>query len=189
MADAAPTPEATPDADPAPDASTDTPLGPEGEKALQAFKERAREAERKAKQAETQAKQATAELEQLRTASMSEQERAVATARAEGRAEALKVATERLLKAEVRALAAGVLADPDDAIHLLDLSSYEPDSDGGFDSKAIQADLKKLVAAKPYLSPAPGNGASEGGPRGDRLQQPLGSDPLEQTLRDALGIN
>lgn len=141
--------------------------------------------ERKARQAaEKAAGDAKRELDQLRQQSMSDADKAVAAARAEGRSEALKTANERLLRAEVRALAANVLADPDDAVHLLDLAAYEANSDGDFDRKRIKADLDALVKSKPYLSPRPGNGAGEGGPRGGTgAKEPSMDDWLRSAAR------
>lgn len=132
---------------------------------------------------EKEKKAALAELEKLRNESLTGQEKAVAEARAEGRAEAMKDANRRLLHAEVRAAAAGVLADPDDAVHLLDLDQFDPDE---IDRKAITAALDQLVKAKPYLSPTPGNGSGEGGARGGTTPA-LGSDPLLAALERQLG--
>lgn len=129
---------------------------------------RALDEERKARRAaEAQLKKHAAELEQLKQASMSETERAIAQARAEARRETLAAATERLVRAEVRAAAAGKLADPGDAAYLLgDLSGFA-DDDGEVDSKAISKAIDELVKAKPYLTPQgskpaplPGGGAT-----------------------------
>lgn len=169
------------DASQAPPEGGDAPLGPEGEKALEAFKARAREAEKEAKAAK-------AELEKVRIELLSGQDKAVAEAKAEGRREALEAANQRLVRSEVRALAAGFLADPDDAVHFLDLSQYEPGDDGDFDRKAIQADLAQLVKSKPYLSPSPGAGAGEGGPRGQKPAALNQDDPLLNDIKNKLGI-
>lgn len=148
----APPPPADPPADP-----PDPKLGAEGEKALEAFKTRAREAEKEAKAAKT-------ELEQLRIASLTGQDKAIAEAKAAGRAEALKDGNERLLRAEVKALAAEMkFADPADAAHFVDLAKYDPDGDS---SKQMKADLAALLKDKPYLAAGPGSGSGEGGPRG-----------------------
>lgn len=135
---------------------------------------------------EREMKKALAELDKLRTASMSEQEKAVALARAEGRSEALKESNKRLLHAEVRAAASGVLADPDDAIHLIDLDQFE--TEGEIDRTRIKSALADLVKSKPYLSPQPGNGSGEGGARG-AAPLALGSDPLLETLKRAVGAS
>lgn len=134
-------------------------LGAEGVKALEAFKARARAAEKSAKDAQS-------ELERLRQAAMSDTEKAVATAKAEGRKEALAEVTSRLVRAEVKAAAAGKVADPDDVAALLgDLNAYVKD-DGEVDSKSLASAIDALVKAKPYLAaagakpaPLPGGGA------------------------------
>lgn len=102
-----PTPEATP---PAPDPSSATPpepkadddLGGAGKKALDAERARAKEADKRAKAAE-------AELEKFRKSQMSDQEKAVAQARDEGKAEATSAAAQRLAGAEIKAALAGVV--------------------------------------------------------------------------------
>lgn len=158
------------------ESSSDEQLGDAGVKALEAFKARARTAEKAAKTAE-------AELEKLRKATMSEQEKAVAEARAVGRAEAVAEANDRLLRAEIRATAAGKLADPADAAALLgDLSTFLT-ADGEPNAKAITSAIDELVKAKPYLAPQgarpwplPGGGAkpSNGQSINDVIRQRAG---------------
>lgn len=179
MADAPVTDAPTDTEGAAPDIATEVETKPEVGDETATWKAMARKHEKAAKAAQ-------AELTKLQSASLSDQERAVAQARAEGRADALKTANERLLRAEVRALAAGVLADPDDAVHLLDLSRYEADEAGNFDRKAMRRDLEDLVKSKPYLSPGPGSGAGEGGARGQQTQT-ASEDPLVQALNRTLG--
>lgn len=171
-----PTPDVTPD-DP------DTPTTPtETDDEAAKWKELSRKNERAHKAA-------LKELEQLKQASMSEQEKAVAQAKAAGYTEGLSAATERLRRAEVRAAASGLLADPSDAVHLLDLEKYLPNDDGDFDRKAIEADISALVKVKPYLGATPGNGSGEGGPRGSAPQpHALNGDPLQRALEAKLGI-
>lgn len=135
---------------------------------------------------ERDSKKNLSDLESERQKGMSELEKAVAVARAEARAEAAKDNTAKLVRAEVRAAAAGVLADPADAIHLLgDLAEFEVD--GEVDTKAIKRALDRLVQTKPYLSAQPGNGSGEGGARGGAL--PLNGDPLLNAVKDRLGIS
>lgn len=126
---------------------------------------------------------AQAELDKVRQSSMSDTEKAVAQARAEGRAEAMKDANTKLLHAEVRAAAATVLADPDDAVHLLDLDSFDSEN---IDRRQIKSALADLVKSKPYLSAQPGNGAGEGGARGDTATA-LNGDPLLRDLERVVG--
>lgn len=135
-------------------------LGDAGKKALAAERSARRQAEKAAKAAEV-------ELEKLRTDAMSEQEKAIAAARAEARAEALEAANARLVRAEVRAAAAGRLANPDLAPRLLNLDEFEVGDDGEVDTAAITKALDALVEAEPYLAvsakrPA---GTADGGAR------------------------
>ncbi len=170
----APTPEPDPvEPDPTPPAATDDDAGK--------WKELSRKNEREAKRLRT-------ELEKLQQQSMSEQEKAVAQAKAAGYTEGLSAATERLRRAEVRAAASGLLADPSDAVHLLDLEKYQPNDDGDFDRKAIEADIAALVKVKPYLGATPGNGAGEGGPRGIGPQPNKPSDPLLESVQKLAGV-
>lgn len=97
-------------------------------------------------------KAAQAELDKLKTSSMSEQEKAVASAKAEGQREATLSAGKRLAAAEFRATAAGRLADPAAAIELLDLAKFVGD-DGEPDTKAIEDAVSKLVSASGGAGP------------------------------------
>ena len=153
----APTPTTPP---PAPPAPPDESLGDGGKAAL--------EAERKARRdAEKAYKTAQAELDKHREASMTEQERAIAKARDEARAEMAKTFAAERVKDKVELAASGKLADPGDAIHLLgDLSEFVTQS-GDVDTRAIASAIDALVKAKPYLAPQtakaaplPGGGAT-----------------------------
>jgi biotin carboxyl carrier protein len=117
------------------------------------------------RQNEKQLRAAQTELEKSREASMSEQEKAVAAAKAEGAADATKATNERLVKAEVRAAAAGKLADPSIAVRLLDLSEFEVDANGDVDGKAIGKAIDALVKQYPALATTNGHGSGDGGAR------------------------
>lgn len=114
-------------------------LGDAGQRALKAVRDEARDAKR-------QLKAATAELAKLREASLSEQERAVAAAKTEGRTEASRVAAPRLVRAELRAAAAEAGLGRDALSGFLeyaDLSKFVGE-DGEPDTKAIEAAVKRL---------------------------------------------
>lgn len=112
-----------------------------------------------------QARAAERERDDLKVASQSEQERAVAQARREGELAALEKANARLVRAEVTAAAAGKMADPSDALGMLDLDEFAVD-DGDVDRKAIAKAIDDLVKAKPYLAAGPRpNGSFDGGAR------------------------
>lgn len=137
---------------------------------------------------EKAAKETQAELEKLRTASMSEQEKAVAQAREEGKAEAATAIQLERVRDKIEAKAGGKLADPEDAAALLgDLSRFVQD-DGTIDTAGIAEAIDNLVKTKPYLSAQPGNGSGEGGPRGSTQDAALNSDPLQRDLERKLGI-
>lgn len=67
-------------------------------------------------------------------------------------ATALARVNERLVKAEVRAAAAGKLADPADAHRFLDLSQFEVDDDGNVDADEVADAIDDLLKSKPYLA-------------------------------------
>lgn len=128
------------------DADVDS-LGDAGKQALDRMK-----ADRKA--AEARAKAAEAELEKLRNASKTEQERAVDAARKEGASEAAQKANERLIRAETKAIAATAkFHDPGDVIAQLgsQLADIEVDDEGEVDAKALKALVDRLAKDKPYL--------------------------------------
>lgn len=151
-------------------------LGDSGKAAL--------DAERRARRdAEKQAKAATAELQKLRDASMNEQDKAVAAARAEGRTEALRDAGARLVDAEVRAAAAGRGVDTDALLEGLDRSKFL-DAEGEPDRDAIVAFMDRLA---PPATERTKDGFPDLG-QGTRSTAPAaGSNPLTETLKRMSG--
>jgi hypothetical protein len=107
---------------------------------------------------------AEGQLTKLRNQNMTEHEKAVAAAKAEGRTEAVREAGLKLAAAEFRAAAAGKLADPAAALDVIDLSKYV-DEDGEVDSKALAMLVDKLAAALP--APARSPAKVPAGPHGD----------------------
>lgn len=82
--------------------------------------------------------------------------------------EALAGANLRILKAEVKAAAKGVLADPTDALTFLDLAKLEVSDEGDVDATAVKAALDDLISKKPYLAAQGGSrfqGSADGGTR------------------------
>lgn len=153
-------------------------LGEAGQRALAAERAARQDADRARKALEK-------ELADLRTQSMTDAEKAVAKAKEEGRTEALAAANERLLKAEVRAVAAGKLADPSDAIRFLDLGDFKVDDDGNVDTKVIGKAIDHLLKEKPYLAPGKTgkpSGSGDGGPRGGS-GQPTMNDIIRDRMR------
>ena len=123
----------------------DQPLGESGLRALQREREAAAEARREADAAK-------AELETLRAAQMTDTDKALAAAKAEGAAEVSAKFAARVLLSEIRVAAAGKLADPNDAVRLLDLTKFTVTDDGTVDTTAITSAIDELVIAKPYLA-------------------------------------
>ncbi len=141
-------------------AGNENALGDAGKRALDAERAAATEARR-----ETAA--AKAELDELRKKHMTDHEKAIEDARAEGAKSVTSKINERILLSEVRVAAAGKLADPADAVRLLDLSKFTVTDDGTVDTKAIQSAIDELVKSKPYLAGAkPTGGSGDQGARG-----------------------
>lgn len=92
---------------------------------------------------------AQAELDKVRKAGLTEQEKAVAEAKAAGIAEAAKQNGPRLVRAEFRAAAAGQVDRQalDAYLEDVDLSKFLSD-DGEPDTKAIEARIKRLGGGK-----------------------------------------
>lgn len=132
----------------------DEPLGPKGTKALAAIK-----AKLKAERARRIA------AEKKNGAADKDDDDKVEAARQE----ILSKANNRILRSEVRAAAAGKLADPADAIKFLDLDQFEVGEDGDVDQDEIADAIKDLVAEKPYLA-AQGGEPKKRTPKGDRRQ-------------------
>ncbi|MEU3620610.1 hypothetical protein ABZ725_51500 [Streptomyces sp. NPDC006872] len=76
------------------------------------------------------------------------------TVRRKAEQDALAKANTRILRAEVKAAAAGKLADPADAFKFLDLDQFEVDDDGNVDSEEVADAIDELVKSKPYLAAA-----------------------------------
>jgi len=155
----APNPAAEPGTPPEGDG--DAPLGPAGEKALSAWKTRAKEAE-------DLAKDQAAKLKAYQDAEKTEAER---------QADALAAATERAEKAtqlavssQVEALAASRFQDPQDAVDALKSGTFLAE-DGSVDRTAITAALDDLLTRKPHWA------AAEPGPRTPRPDPAQGARP------------
>lgn len=139
-------------------------LGDAGKKALDAMKaeRKAAKDEAAAAKAERDALQAKLDGKEAEYAAQQEAQRI--------KDEALAAADQKILKAEVRAAAKGVLADPADAFRFLDLSAFEVNADGEVDASALTNALNDLISTKPYLAAQGGKkfqGSADGGARND----------------------
>jgi hypothetical protein len=133
-----------------------------------------------ARQWEKRAKEngkAADELEKLRKASMTEQEKAVAEAEAKGRTAAAADYGRKLAAAEMRAAAAAAGVDLSEIADLIDVSRFVGD-DGEVDAKAIKAAVAKFSK----LSPAKGPGRSGGDHTGGSGDGPAS---LDKQIADA----
>lgn len=128
---------------------------------------------------------ATKELEQLRQSSMSDQEKAVAQAKIEGRAEALREAAGKVAEAELRAAATGRLTEQQ-------LSSLLDGVDvGRFIDETGDVDRDKVtkfvdgIAPKPTETPGPAWPDLAQGARG--AASTGSADPLLDTVKRLAG--
>lgn len=96
------------------------------------------------------------------TREQSESAAAIDTARAD----ALSKANARIVKAEIKAAAADLFADPSDAVLHLRPEDYEVDDNGDIvDEKTLKRDLADLLRRKPHLKKVSSKVDFEGGPR------------------------
>jgi hypothetical protein len=156
-------------------------LGPPGEKALEAFKTRARDAERALKEERAARDELVEEVRRLREESQSDVEKAIAKASREAAEAARKEEAERAalrigelmskrLRDRIALAATGRFMDPDVVARLLDPDELVAD-DGEPDEGAIGKALDSLVERAPYLAipgqaPKPPPADPDSGPRG-----------------------
>lgn len=146
-------------------------LGDAGKQALARMKEKVKAANARARAAEARAAEAGDKDETDRV-------------RREAETAATAKANARILKAEIRAAAAGKLADPTDALAFLSTNDFEVDDDGDVDADEIAAAIDDLVRRKPHL-------AAQGGsarPKPDRSQgaSAKGTASTDQLFANAL---
>ncbi|WP_051854997.1 hypothetical protein [Streptomyces sp. NRRL B-1347] len=109
------------------------------------------------------------------------------------RAEIRSEFTHQLVRAEVRAAAAGRLRDPADALALVDVAALAGDG-GDVDSVAINKAVDELLKAKPYLAAESGAGSTTA-PWGDvgsgQREDPGEPEPAtpHERLRRAFGTS
>jgi hypothetical protein len=119
-------------------------LGDPGKKALDTMKAKLRAEREKRRTLE-------ARLAERDKPAAGEQPDPEALAR-QAEAQAMARVNERLVKAEVRAAAAGKLANPADAALFLDLSQFEVDDDGNVDADEVADAIEDLLKSRPYLA-------------------------------------
>lgn len=89
----------------------------------------------------------------------------------------------RLIRAEVKAAAAGKLADPADAPKFIDLAKIKIGADGDPDAKQIKKAIEDLLKDKPYLGASAQGWGDVGG--GGRDTPPADVEPGMGRLRHA----
>ena len=132
-------------------------LGDKGKKALDAMKSKLKAAKASAREAKAESARLKAEKE---NAGKSADEQAISKARQEATEQATAAANKRILRSEVKAAAAGKLANPALAVKLLDLDALEVDEDGNVDEDAIAEAISDLLEENPYLA-AQGGGSTK----------------------------
>lgn len=157
------------------------------------WQDHARTWEKRAKADAKRAADLEAELTKLRDEGASESEKALAKARKEAADEASKTERERwagrIIRAEVKAAAAGTFGDGDDvvrfanpaaALRFLDLDEFEVNDDGEVDSNAVKKALTDLLKREPYLAVKPEQkfGDADQGVRDTKAEVKPGNDRL-----------
>jgi hypothetical protein len=125
-------------------------LGDKGREALAKERSARREADKARKAAEREL--AALKAQQAHGQQQDDAQKQADQARRDAEAEANKRANARILRAEIRAAAAGKLADPADALAHLDLSEFEVADDGSVDGEQITEAISALLKRKPYLA-------------------------------------
>jgi hypothetical protein len=162
------------------DAGTDA-LGDAGKKALDSMKARwktERDARRKLeeKMEALKAPAASGTTDQADAAEIKRQ----ATRDANAKANA------RILKSEIKAAAAGKLADPSDALAYLDPKSFEVDDNGDVDAEELADAIDDLLTRKPYLA---AKAVSRFQGTGDGGAARKASGPSQLTRQDLKGMS
>ncbi|QSE94189.1 hypothetical protein JWS13_39120 [Rhodococcus pseudokoreensis] len=153
------------DTDDDPDEDEDRALGPKGEKALAAEKDKRKQERSRRITSVRENRQLKAQLAakgkpKVKESDDDERERVIEE-RLTARANA------RIIAAEVRAAAAGKLSDPADAHRFLDLDQFEVTEDGEVDPDEIADAIDDLIKKKPYLA---AQGGTRKAPKPDRRQ-------------------
>lgn len=149
----------------APEPTTDAPT-PEPDKDWEAEAAKWKAMARKHENANASALK---ELEQLRTAQMSDSEKALAEAEKRGRDAALKEMRADMARAKLQAQAAGKVADVEALLEVVDVNRFLKED--GIDEEAIAATIERLTKVAPAQPAPPKFGSVELGPQGDRPRQ------------------
>lgn len=162
-------PDTTPPATPEP-----TPTTPPAQETSEDWKAKYEETLKEARKHEDRAKaNATAakELETFKQSSMTEQEKAVATARAEAKAEAMREVGGKLAEAAIRVAAAGRSVDVDALLEGIDASKFLDDN-GDPNDKAITAWVDRVAPVDDSAKPPPRRDLGQGARGGQQSSSP-----------------
>lgn len=132
-----------------------------------------------ARKHENEAKRLRAEADKLRASSQTDAEKALETAKAEGRQAAQSEFGQRLAAAEIKAALTGVVPNPAEIVEDLNLAKYVTD-DGDVDGEAVAALKKKYEGFARQGKSGPDLGQ---GRRGDA---PAGKDQLTKADLDRM---
>lgn len=167
------------------DDTDDKPLGPPGEKALRAEKQKRRDAQKELREWKALGL-SHADIKKMLDARNNGDDTPDADAiRQQAKAEAQQELLESRVLDKIEAKAGKLFADPDDAAALL-MKSRDADEfldDGKIDVEAIQDALDELLEKKPYLAAQGGRrfqGDGDGGPRKESRTKQLTRDDLKR---------
>lgn len=166
------------------DDADDSPLGPKGEKALQAEKQKRRDAQRELREWKQLGLSREDIQKILDERKDGDGQPDADTIRQQARAEAQAELMETRVLDKIEAKAARLFADPDDAAALImrGRAADEFLDDGSIDVEAIQDALDELLDKKPYLAAQGGRrfqGSGDGGTRKDSRPKQLTRDDLK----------
>lgn len=162
----------------------DTPLGPKGEKALQAEKQKRRDAQKQLREWKALG-MSPADIKKLLDDRNDGDQPDPDRIRSEAKAEAQAELMESRVLDKIEAKAGKLFADPDDAAALLmkDHGADEFLDDGKIDVEAIEEALDELLEKKPYLAAQGGRrfqGSADGGTRKESRTKQLTRDDLKR---------
>ncbi|WP_223772942.1 hypothetical protein [Streptomyces sp. 135] len=164
-----------------PDPAGTDDLGDAGKKALDSMKSRW-------KTERDQRRKLEEELETLRSPKPSgtDDKADAAEIKRQATREANAKANQRIIRSEIKAAAAGKLADPSDALAYLDLSQFELDANGDVDAEELADAIEDLLTRKPYLA-ANGRPRFQGTADGGAARKASG--PTQLTRQELNGMS
>lgn len=167
------------------DEGDESALGDAGKKALTATKEKWKAERERRKRLER-------ELEEARKGSKGDDEPDAEQIRRDAEQAATAKANARIVRAELRAAAAGKLADPSDVAVFLDPAEFEVDEHGEIDPDEVNDAIADLLARKPHLAAGGGRrfqGGGDGGAGRGSKPKSLDAQIREAEARGDLGTS